>query len=410
MLLFENKKAKLLNVLKIGINPFKRFVSTGEIKEELDIVSSRKELLENMVDTIKESRNCVLPLIGRVGAGKTHTYWTLKMKLPDYHSFYISFENIRNKFYYNIYSEYIENIGVENLRAITNEIIQKYGGQSKKFGFFNVVDIEKVRENMFNALKKKFDNKVSLIDGINAITAHQLDPYKKIEAENWLLGELMDMRDLSRLGFSKDLKDENNAYTMLKLLIEHSEEETLLFIDNFEAILSILEPSSQRKSQIYDPSWFYDEDKGQSDTLDSDNVLDVFFNLHKIDGLSLVISLNSLDKFDEILEIIEKRNRSLLITLKNPYYLPNFEEHDIYEFYQQKMNLFLRNLDFSPAFIRSLPPYYPVTKQLLKNIFYEANGNPRKIIKLLIQLFNDILYAEEDISTVLKRFKERLKN
>ncbi|MGV9172112.1 MAG: hypothetical protein ACOC44_01280 [Promethearchaeia archaeon] len=407
MLLYENKKAKLLNVLKIGINPFKRFVSTGELKEELDLVSSRKDILENMVKSIEENKNCVLPFIGNVGTGKTHAYWTLKKKLP-HQTFYISFENIRNKFYYNIYSEYIENLGVATLRSITNEITQQYGGRSKKFGFFNVVDIEKVRENMFNSLKRRFDNKVSLIDGINAITAHQLDPYKKIEAENWLLGEPMDFKDLSRLGFSKDLKDEQNAYTMLKLLIEHSDKQTVLFIDNFEAILSILKPSSQQKSQIFDPSWFYDDDNTHGETLDSNNILDVFLNLHKIDGLSLVVSLNSLEKFDEILKIIEEKNRSLLLTLKNPHYLPTFEENDIYEFYQQKMNLFLRNIDFSPSFIRSIPPFYPVTKELLKLIFYNAGGNPREIIKLLIRLFNDIIYAEQDLGQILKEFRGRL--
>ncbi len=45
ILLYENRKAKLLNILKIGINPFKKFVSTGEIEEELGLVQSRENLL-----------------------------------------------------------------------------------------------------------------------------------------------------------------------------------------------------------------------------------------------------------------------------------------------------------------------------------------------------------------------------
>lgn len=405
MLLFENKKAKLLNVLKIGINPFKRFVSTGEMKEELSLVSSRNELLKDMITSIKENKNCVLPFIGNIGTGKTHTYWAFKKRLWDYDIFYISFENIRNKFYYNIYSEYIENIGVKTLRSITNNITHKYGGRSKKFGFFNIVDIEKVRENMYTDLKKNFDDNVALIDAINAVITHQLDPYKKIEAENWLLGELMDYKDLSRLGFSKDLKDESNAYAMLKLLIEHSENPTILFIDNFEKILSILKPSDRGKSQIFDPSWFYDDET--QDSLDSDNILDVFLNLHKIDGLSLIIGLNSLDKFDEILKIIEEKKKNLLLTLKNPYFLPSFEEQDIYEFYQQKIAFFLRKFNFSQSFISSLPSYYPLTKSILSSIYYEANGNPREIVKLLIRIFNDIIYSNQNLEQILKNYKER---
>ena len=57
MLIYENRKAKLLNILKIGINPFKKFVATGEIKEELGFVSTRKNLTETIIDIIKNNKN-----------------------------------------------------------------------------------------------------------------------------------------------------------------------------------------------------------------------------------------------------------------------------------------------------------------------------------------------------------------
>ena len=44
MLIYENFKAKLLNILKFGINPFKKFVSTGELKEDLGLMKSRKKI------------------------------------------------------------------------------------------------------------------------------------------------------------------------------------------------------------------------------------------------------------------------------------------------------------------------------------------------------------------------------
>ena len=50
MLIYENKKAKLLNILKIGINPFKKFVATGEIKEELGIDKIKRIKLGEIFD------------------------------------------------------------------------------------------------------------------------------------------------------------------------------------------------------------------------------------------------------------------------------------------------------------------------------------------------------------------------
>ena len=78
MLIYENKNAKLLNILKIGINPFKKFVATGEIKEELGFVNSRKSLIESIINIIKSNKNFILPIIGEVGSGKPHLFWNLK--------------------------------------------------------------------------------------------------------------------------------------------------------------------------------------------------------------------------------------------------------------------------------------------------------------------------------------------
>ena len=48
MLLYENKKIKLLNYIKTGLNPFKNFVSTGEIEERLGVVQSRKDIIASV--------------------------------------------------------------------------------------------------------------------------------------------------------------------------------------------------------------------------------------------------------------------------------------------------------------------------------------------------------------------------
>ncbi|MBD3254378.1 MAG: hypothetical protein GF383_04755 [Candidatus Lokiarchaeota archaeon] len=152
ILLYENKKEKLLNILRLGINPFKKFVSTGEFEETTGLVPSRHNLLNSILNLVETNENFILPIIGGVGAGKTHFFWALKHKLHYYNTIYISLENVYRKFYYNVYSEYVEDIGVDSLRNITNELCNRWGALERKFGFFHVADIEKVRNFAFNIL------------------------------------------------------------------------------------------------------------------------------------------------------------------------------------------------------------------------------------------------------------------
>ena len=74
MILLENKEQKFINTLKFMGSPFKKFVSTGEIKEDIGLVQSRKEFIQNIVTIIQENENFILPIIGEVGQGKTHLF------------------------------------------------------------------------------------------------------------------------------------------------------------------------------------------------------------------------------------------------------------------------------------------------------------------------------------------------
>ena len=93
MLLFENKYQKLLNLLKFTGSPFKKFVSTGEIKEDIGFVQSRQDLLYSIINVLDKNDNIILPIIGDVGTGKTHLYWALKHELYYYNIVYISLES-----------------------------------------------------------------------------------------------------------------------------------------------------------------------------------------------------------------------------------------------------------------------------------------------------------------------------
>ncbi len=406
MLLYENKKAKLLNILKIGINPFKKFVSTGEIKEELGLVKSRKSLLQHVVNIIKSEDNFILPIIGDVGIGKTHLFWTLKNTLYYYNSIYISLDTVYKKFFYNTYSEFIDAIGVEPLRYIINHLCDEWGALDKIYGFFHVADIEKVKKIAIQKLENKFekDEKNALIDVINGIVTHQLDPFKKVEAEGWLLGELMNVRELSRLKLKYDLRKGQAAYIMLKLLIENSKLGSVLFIDDFEKIISIIKPKDNAtEEEVFDPSWLYGQSQNPEE-ITSQKIFQKIIKLQSIKGLRLIITLKSDNSLEEIKKRFQELSKEKTIKFIEPIYIENFTENDIYDFYLNNMKHFLENLGLTKL-AKAEFEYFPLNKQILRNLYSRSDGNPREFIKLLIKIFNDIIFSNDDIDTILGEYE-----
>ena len=414
MLLFENKEQKLINTLKFIGSPFKKFVSTGEIKEDVGLVHSRQDFLQNIANIIERNENFILPIIGEVGQGKTHLYWALKHQLYKYNIVYISLETVYKKFYYNTYAEFIENLGekseerVEPLRNMTERLCHEWDAGERKFGFFQIADIEKVKNQAYKKWSRKFEDKSALMDVITAITAHQCDPYKKIEAERWLIGDLMDVRDLSRLNLKHDLRKRNIAFTMLKVLIENLKKESVLFIDDFERIISIRNPvydtteEIEEIEEVFDPRWF--GNKKSPENYSSEKILDKILELHKIRGLRIIITLKSIDYLEDFKRKIENKNRKLLLMMKKPLIMSDFVEEDMFQFYKNNLDLFFASVKYkySKHFSTS---FFPLNIDVLKYIFKEAKGNPREVIKYFIKIFNEIITSNEELELILAKYQ-----
>ncbi|MFX1567382.1 MAG: hypothetical protein ACFFCV_03340 [Promethearchaeota archaeon] len=409
MLLFENKEQKLLNLLRFTGSPFKKFVSTGEIEEDIGLVHSRQDFIQNIINITEKEENFILPIIGDVGTGKTHLYWALKHELYYYNIVYISLENVIKKFYNNTYAEFIENMGIEVLRNIARRLCNEWGALERKFGFFHIGDIEKVKNKAFEKWAQKFENKKAITDIITAITTHQLDPYKKMDVERWFLGEVIDIRDLSRLNLKHDLRERNNSYTMLKVLVENAMVNSVLFIDDFEKIVSMISPiqieeEGEEEEEVFDRSWLYGT-RQSPDKRRAEKILDKILKLTKIDGLRIIITLKSMEFYKEIISEIERKNSNLLNLVKKPIVLSNFVEEDLFQFYKKNLEFFfahINSLDYNKDFSDSL---YPLNENILKSIFNQTKGNPREIIKFLIKIFNDILLSYEDLEDILKNYE-----
>ncbi|MFW9937570.1 MAG: hypothetical protein ACFFD5_07965 [Candidatus Thorarchaeota archaeon] len=407
MLLYENKKARLLTFLKLGIKPFKNFVSTGEIKEDMGLVKSRKTILDEIVKIIENDNNFILPIIGDVGIGKTYLFWALKNKLYYHNTFYISLENVIKKFFYSIYSEFIEAIGLDPLRNIVNQICNQWGALERKFGFFHVVNINKIRKNAFNNLSEKYseEDRTALSDIINGITTHQLDLYKKVEAEGWLLGELMNVKELSSLNMTHDLRNSKTAYSMLKLLIENSKLGSVLYIDDFEKMINMTKPLAEYEEEteeVFDPSWLYGKRVSPDKVIKSKKIFGKLKKLYQINGLRIIITLNSRDSLVEINRNLQ--DTDLEVNIKEPIILPKFDKEDILELYKKNMKVFLESINFSDYLKEFSGDLFPLNEQVLHKIYQNSKGNPRECLKLLIKLFNDIVYSDDSLKDIIERY------
>ena len=411
MILYENNSARLLNIIKWGNNPFKKFVSTSEIKEELDFVKSREELINRIKTIVKEYRNFILPIIGDVGSGKTHLYWALKNSLYYYNTFYISLESVHKKFFYNIYSEFIEKLEIAPLKFVVNQLCENWGALERKYGFFQVVEIEKIKKTAFNQLSAKYSEiePEILKDAITGITTHQLDPYKKIEAERWLLGKLLDAKELSILNITHDLHKGKNAYVLLRLFIENSKLGTILFIDDFEKIVGITNPQDDSVEEVFDPSWLYGSERSPNN-IASEKIFSKITQLQNIDGLRIIITLKSIDSLEQIKKKYQDIDSELLLPIKEPIFLENFSEEDIFELYKSTMRNFFNNIECNEFIKEFENNYFPLNSTILKNVFRQAHGNPRVIIKTLIRIFNEIIEDEEDLETILKNYENLTTN
>ncbi|MFW9947415.1 MAG: hypothetical protein ACFFDX_11390, partial [Candidatus Odinarchaeota archaeon] len=65
-----------------------------------------------------------------------------------------------------------------------------------------------------------------------------------------------------------------------------------------------------------------------------------------------------------------------------------------------------QNFNYS-AFYEDFPnSYFPLNEEIIINIFHKTKGNPRDITKQLIKIFNEIVFSNENLEVVLKKYEK----
>ncbi|GAH14747.1 unnamed protein product [marine sediment metagenome] len=115
--------------------------------------------------------------------------------------------------------------------------------------------------------------------------------------------------------------------------------------------------------------------------------------------------MKSIDSLDQIKRKYQEFDSELLSLIKEPLYLKDFSEDDIFEFYRNTMITFYDVIECNEFTQTFENPYFPLNKLILKNIFDRTQGNPRAIIKILIKIFNELIDDEENLDLILKKYE-----
>ena len=69
------------------------------------------------------------------------------------------------------------------------------------------------------------------------------------------------------------------------------------------------------------------------------------------------------------------------------------------------MKNFLENGNFTKIPDELLEDYFPLNQKILENVYIMSKGNPREISKILIKIFNEIIFSNRSLSEIQERYE-----
>ena len=387
----DNDKAMYSDVIKESPNmPFSNFVSKGNIRDRIDIARPRSiidtEVQRLVNQTYRDQSTRLIPILGSVGAGKTHTYHAFKLKeienrkklisdddlyLYDINSLdwsiiYIPSPPASIKVPMHIYTCIIEELGVDILNEVSSRLIYKWVKKSKP----KLKEIEKIiQEGMFSYTG-------AYVECVKCLSIFALDKNRKDLAKRWLIAETLSEVELYKLGVNSLVEGDDICLAMIKIIMENSDRVLLLYFDELESPYRIHGRNAVSKLLA---------------------IIKRFYNEFKM----LIIILAVLKGLWPI--ILEIADDDLISCMEPEQELKAFSLNDLKIFFHKTMEVFWEDNNLNPP----KDPLFPLNEKIIEFIYSKSKGNPRVSIKLCRQFVEKIILGELELNN-LKKIDEEI--
>jgi len=370
---------------KSPIKPFSNFVSKRKVLDRVDIARPRSiidtEIQQLVNQTIRDGSTRIVPILGKAGTGKTHTYHAFKLKeienrkkmeiqdeliLIDINTFdwsiiYIPSPSKSENVLMHIYKHIIEELGIDILDVVSYELVHKWVSKSKP----KLQEVEQIIQ------ESKIPYSDVLIDCYKCLSIYALEDDRRDLAKRWLIAEKLSEFELNQLDVNSIIKGDEACLCMIKIITENLDRALILYFDEFESP--------------------YNEE-GRIAII---KLIAIIKKLHK-EVNNLVIILAVLKGLWP--KITETADEDLLSHLEFNYELKPFTLNDLRMLIEKTMENYWKDN-------KLYPPYdhlYPFNEKIIESIHNITRGNPRDSIKLSYEFVNNFILGESGTYT----FKE----
>ena len=360
--------------------PFQRFVSKCNLADnlELDITTNGRRFIEYKISklikqTAHDATARFQPIVGESGCGKTHFYWVLKAKeykLTENIGFeevpfkiiYVPSPPTPYRFFHHIYTCIVDEIASDDFFLAIADIILKQNGLTDPK--------ELCSENFSNILAKALTSYPGIFgDCVKIILTLKIfedKSPKRSLAQRWLLAESLSEADLEQLGVSSILEQDDLCLAMIKIISDLSSHILVFYFDEMEIPYRIYGEEVEKK---------------------------IFENIKRIYnevryGIIITSCLDSV--WEHLLEAADDPMKS---RMEDPLKLDLFEESDLKVFYLRAMSKFWETVkELSKENVdNQLNPYFPLSEDIIHQIFVESKGNQRICIKLINKYIEEFI-------------------
>ncbi len=341
--------------------PLKRFVSRGDMRDEIDIPSPHKgadrAILKAVRFTMKDSTPRFQPILGNAGIGKTHLYWALKDQ-EDYFAagrflaVYVPSPPSPVRVPLHLHACIVDEAGDRLFEQAIDMLIMKFGG------------VKGVSRDMYDYTyafeRLLIDYPGISADVVKALLRYRLDPAARYLARRWLLGDALSDDDLEHLGVRTILEEDDVTLATIKLLAEGSDVPLLLFVDEMEGPYNTYGETGER------------------------HFLEVLKRIYNESKNIVIVASCLTEVWQRIYGVADGPMRS---RMEPPVELAPFSRDDVSAFVKESMARYWRLQNVQP------PPsaLFPFSESDIDEALQHSDGIPREVIKQLIPKLDALL-------------------